>query len=102
MGTDEQAEISSRTFAFPTPLVLVLGDEGSGISLLVKRHCDALVGIPVCGPLRSLNVAVAAAVLFYEVTGRALRQGVLSAIADPETSPCSFGTFVVYAAAGFV
>jgi hypothetical protein len=56
----------------------------------------------VCGPLRSLNVAVAAAVLFYEVTGRALRQGVLSAIADPETSPCSFGTFVVYAAAGFV
>jgi len=86
VGTDEQAEISCRTFAFPTPLVLVLGDEGSGISPLVKRHCDALVGIPVRGPLRSLNVAVAAAVLFYEVMGRALRQGVPSAIPDPETS----------------
>ena len=86
VGADEQAEISCRTFAFPTPLVLVLGDEGSGISPLVKRHCDALVGIPVRGPLRSLNVAVAAAVLFYEVMGRALQQGVLSAIPDPETS----------------
>jgi 23S rRNA (guanosine2251-2'-O)-methyltransferase len=72
VGSDEQAEVSCRTFAFPTPLVLVLGDEGSGISPLVKRRCDALVSIPVRGPLRSLNVAVAAAVLFYEVTGRAL------------------------------
>ena len=86
VGADEQAEISCRTFAFPTPLVLVLGDEGSGISPLVKRHCDALVRIPVCGPLRSLNVAVAAAVLFYEVLGRVLHQRVASAIADPETS----------------
>jgi 23S rRNA (guanosine2251-2'-O)-methyltransferase len=78
VGADEQAEMSCRTFAFPAPLVLVLGDEGSGISPLVKRHCDALVGIPVCGPLRSLNVAVAAAVLFYEVVGRTLHQSVPS------------------------
>jgi 23S rRNA (guanosine2251-2'-O)-methyltransferase len=83
VGADEQAAISCRTFAFPTPLALVLGDEGSGISPLVKRHCDALVGIPVRGPLRSLNVAVAAAVLFYEVVGRELRQPAASA---PETS----------------
>jgi tRNA G18 (ribose-2'-O)-methylase SpoU len=83
VGADEQAEISCRTFAFPTPLVLVLGDEGSGISPLVKRHCDALVNIPVCGPLRSLNVAVAAAVLFYEVMGREVRQCVASAIPVP-------------------
>jgi 23S rRNA (guanosine2251-2'-O)-methyltransferase len=86
VGADEQAEISCRTFAFPSPLVLVLGDEGSGISPLVKRHCDALVSIPVCGPLRSLNVAVAAAVLFYEVMGREVRQCVASAISDPKTS----------------
>jgi 23S rRNA (guanosine2251-2'-O)-methyltransferase len=86
VGGDEQAEISCRTFAFPTPLVLVLGDEGSGISPLVKRHCDALVSIPVDGPLRSLNVAVAAAVLFYEVTGREVRQCVASAILNPKTS----------------
>jgi len=70
VGADEHAEMSCRTFAFPMPLTFVLGEEGSGISPLVKRHCDTLVSIPVRGPLSSLNVAVAAAVLFYEVMGR--------------------------------
>jgi 23S rRNA (guanosine2251-2'-O)-methyltransferase len=74
VGADEHAEVSCRTFAFPMVLALVLGEEGSGISPLVKRHCDALVSIPGRGPLRSLNVAVAAAVLFYEVMGREPRQ----------------------------
>jgi 23S rRNA (guanosine2251-2'-O)-methyltransferase len=78
VGSDEQAAVSCRTFAFPTPLVLAFGEEGGGISPLVKRHCDALVTIPVCGPLRSLNVAVAAAVLFYEVRGRELPPPVAS------------------------
>jgi 23S rRNA (guanosine2251-2'-O)-methyltransferase len=86
VGADEQAETSCRTFTFPTPLALVLGDEGSGISPLVKRHCDALVSIPVCGPLRSLNVAVAAAVVFYEVAGRELHRPVASIKPIPETS----------------
>jgi 23S rRNA (guanosine2251-2'-O)-methyltransferase len=74
VGADEQAEISCPTFMFPTPLALVLGEEEAGISPLVKRHCDVLVSIPTCGPLRSLNVAVAAAVLFYEVMGRESHQ----------------------------
>jgi 23S rRNA (guanosine2251-2'-O)-methyltransferase len=78
VGADEQADISSRLFAFPTPLTLVLGEEGSGIGQLVRRHCDALVRIPVCGPLHSLNVAAAATVLFYEVMGREPRQSVAS------------------------
>jgi 23S rRNA (guanosine2251-2'-O)-methyltransferase len=78
VGADEQAEISCQTFAFPMPLALAFGEERSGISPLVKRHCDALVSIPVRGPLRALNVAVAAAVLFYEVMGRELRQPVAS------------------------
>jgi 23S rRNA (guanosine2251-2'-O)-methyltransferase len=86
VGADEQAENSCRTFAFPTPLALVLGDEGSGISPLIKRHCDALVSIPACGPLRSLNVAVAAGVLFYEVIGRERGQRTASSRANPETS----------------
>jgi len=73
VGADEHAETSCRTFAFPSLLALVLGEEGSGLSPLLARHCDALVSIPVQGPLRSLNVAVAAAVLFYEVMGRAPR-----------------------------
>jgi 23S rRNA (guanosine2251-2'-O)-methyltransferase len=86
VGTDEQAAISCQTFAFPTPLALAFGEEECGISPLVKRHCDALVNIPVSGPLRSLNVAVAAAVLFYEVMGRELRPSVASVKPVPKRS----------------
>jgi 23S rRNA (guanosine2251-2'-O)-methyltransferase len=86
VGTDEKAAISCQTFAFPTPLALAFGEEGWGISPLVKRHCDALVKIPVCGPLRSLNVAVAAAVLFYEVRRRELRPPVEPVKAVPNRS----------------
>jgi 23S rRNA (guanosine2251-2'-O)-methyltransferase len=87
VGADEHAAMSCQTFAFPTLLALVLGEEGSGISPLVKRHCDVLVHIPARGPLRSLNVAVAAAVLFYEVMGRERRQTgtALGPIADPSS-----------------
>jgi len=68
VGTDEDADVTCHTFDFPSPLALVFGEEEKGISPLVKRHCDVLVRIPVVGPLRSLNVAVAAGVLFYAVT----------------------------------
>jgi 23S rRNA (guanosine2251-2'-O)-methyltransferase len=71
IGSDERAEATCHTFVYPSPLALVFGEEGAGISPLVKRHCDALVSIPARGPLHSLNVAVAAAVVFYEVMVRA-------------------------------
>jgi 23S rRNA (guanosine2251-2'-O)-methyltransferase len=86
VGADEHAAMSCQAFTFPTLLALVLGEEGSGISPLVKRHCDALVHIPTRGPLRSLNVAVAAAVLFYEVMGRELRQDGAAMKPIPDTS----------------
>jgi 23S rRNA (guanosine2251-2'-O)-methyltransferase len=86
VGADEQAEISCHLFAYPSPLALVFGEEGMGMHSLVKRSCDALVSIPVRGPLRSLNVAVAAAVLFYEVMGRASEGGGAAAEPLPKTS----------------
>lgn len=70
IGTDEDGEIACDTFTFPSPLALVFGEEGKGVSPLVKRHCDVLVRIPLEGPLQSLNVAVAAGVLFYAVTSQ--------------------------------
>jgi 23S rRNA (guanosine2251-2'-O)-methyltransferase len=70
IGADEQGDVACDTVTFPSPLALVFGDEGKGLSPLVKRHCDVLVRIPVTGPLRSLNVAVAAGVLFYVVTSQ--------------------------------
>lgn len=67
VGADERGEASCDRFAFPSPSALVFGEEGRGLSPLVRRHCDVLVRIPLLGALRSLNVAVAAAIFFYEL-----------------------------------
>ena len=47
---------------------IILGGEGNGISRILKEGCDALISVPSSGRLDSLNVSVAAGVLFYEVT----------------------------------
>jgi len=49
-------------------VALVLGAEDKGLSIPVKRRCDALVRIPFGGGLRSLNVAVAGAIAMYTCT----------------------------------
>lgn len=45
---------------------LVIGNEGSGVSRLVKEKCDYVVSIPMKGDIDSLNASVAAGVLAYE------------------------------------
>jgi len=49
------------------PIGLVIGNEGSGVSRLVKEKCDYVVSIPMRGDIDSLNASVAAGVLAYEV-----------------------------------
>jgi 23S rRNA (guanosine2251-2'-O)-methyltransferase len=49
------------------PLALVLGAEGRGLARLVRQRCELAVGIPVRGPLDSLNVAAAATLACFEV-----------------------------------
>lgn len=46
---------------------LVVGNEGSGVSRLVKEKCDFVVKIPMRGHIDSLNVSVATGVLLYEI-----------------------------------
>ena len=48
-------------------VVLVLGGEGSGLRPRVSQACDALVALPQCGRIQSLNVSAAAAVLLYGI-----------------------------------
>ena len=46
---------------------LVIGNEGSGVSRLVKEKCDFVVKIPMRGHIDSLNASVATGVLLYEI-----------------------------------
>lgn len=48
-------------------LGLVIGNEGSGISRLVKEHCDYISSIPMKGDIDSLNASVAAGILAFEI-----------------------------------
>ncbi len=49
------------------PIGLVIGNEGKGVSPLVKKKCDFVTSIPVRGEIESLNASVAAGILMYEV-----------------------------------
>jgi 23S rRNA (guanosine2251-2'-O)-methyltransferase len=51
-------------------LALVVGNEGKGLSRLVREHCDLLIRLPMHGHVDSLNAAVAGSIALYE----ALRQ----------------------------
>lgn len=51
---------------------LVIGNEGSGVSRLVKEKCDYIVSIPMKGDIESLNASVAAGILAYEIVRQRL------------------------------
>ncbi len=51
---------------------LVIGSEGRGLSRLVREKCDAVLSLPMCGKITSLNASVAAGVLMYEFTRQRL------------------------------
>jgi TrmH family RNA methyltransferase len=53
----------------PLRVGLVVGNEGAGLSPDVRADVDGFIGIPLRGRAESLNVAAAAAILLYELTG---------------------------------
>ena len=54
------------------PIGLVIGNEGNGVSRLVKDKCDFIASIPMTGDIDSLNASVAAGVLAYEIVRQRL------------------------------
>ena len=55
------------------PIGLVIGNEGSGVSRLVKEKCDFVAAIPMKGDIDSLNASVAAGILAYEVVRQRMK-----------------------------
>ena len=54
------------------PIGLVIGNEGEGVSRLVKETCDFVASIPMKGDIDSLNASVATGVLAYEIVRQRL------------------------------
>ncbi|MBD2503462.1 23S rRNA (guanosine(2251)-2'-O)-methyltransferase RlmB [Anabaena azotica] len=66
-GTAAGASEPLHTVSFRGPIVLVIGSEGEGLSMLTQRSCDVLVSIPLMGKTPSLNASVAAGMALYEI-----------------------------------
>ena len=58
---------------FKLPIAIVIGSEGFGMSRLVKENCDFLVKIPMKGKITSLNAAVSAGIVMYEVVEQRIK-----------------------------
>jgi len=67
VGLDEKADKRHTDIDLSVPIAMVLGGEGKGLHQLVRERCDFVVSIPAVGPIRSLNVSVAAGIALFEV-----------------------------------
>ncbi len=65
-GLDERGTESYDRIDYATPTAIVVGGEGKGLHEQVRKHCDALVRIPMAGKISSLNVSVATGVVLFE------------------------------------
>ncbi len=66
IGLDEDAEKSYTEADYTAPVGIVLGGEGKGLHNLTRKRCDFVVSLPTTGPVRTLNVSVAAGVVLFE------------------------------------
>ena len=66
-GTDMNTNKYYYDEDYKGAVAIVIGSEGFGMSRLVKENCDFLVKIPMKGKITSLNAAVSAGIVMYEV-----------------------------------
>ena len=70
IGLTGDAPLSILKFQDKTPLVVIVGSEDKGISLLTQKKCDYLLRIPLKGKTSSLNASVAAAISIFHLTSK--------------------------------
>lgn len=73
-GFEAKAERTYLDLDYTNPCALVLGGEGHGLHRLVREACDELACVPLHGPVESLNVSVATAVVLYEAARQRSRK----------------------------
>ncbi|MBE6157744.1 MAG: 23S rRNA (guanosine(2251)-2'-O)-methyltransferase RlmB [Firmicutes bacterium] len=67
VGTALENSVDYREIDYSGKIGLVIGNEGSGMSRLVKENCDFIAKIPMYGTTNSLNASVASGIMIYEV-----------------------------------
>ncbi len=67
VGLDEEGDRDYTEVDYRSPVGLVMGGEGRGLHELTRKRCDFVVSLPTVGPVKSLNVSVAAGVVLFEV-----------------------------------
>ncbi|MEU0542436.1 23S rRNA (guanosine(2251)-2'-O)-methyltransferase RlmB [Nocardia sp. NPDC005978] len=67
VGLDAGGDTTLDEFDGTAPTVIVVGSEGKGLSRLVRENCDAILSIPMAGPVESLNASVAAGVILADI-----------------------------------
>ena len=65
-GTAAEGSIPMYKADLRGPAAIVIGNEGDGMSPLVRKNCDVMVHIPMKGRISSLNASAAASILLYE------------------------------------
>ncbi len=70
IGLSGDCQLSISKFHEKSPLVVIIGAEDKGISLLTQKKCDYLLKIPLKGKTSSLNASVAAAISLFHLTSK--------------------------------
>ena len=71
-GTAAEGSIPMYKADLTGPTAIVIGNEGDGMSQLVRKNCDVMVHIPMKGRISSLNASAAASILLYEAVRQRL------------------------------
>jgi hypothetical protein len=68
VGLDGDGDVSLPEFKLSdSPLLLIVGSEGKGLSRLVSENCDQIVSIPISAKTESLNAGIAVSVALYKI-----------------------------------
>ena len=70
VGLSGDGKLSISKFFEKAPMVVIVGSEDKGISLLTQKKCDFLLSIPLKGKTSSLNASVAAAISLFHLTSK--------------------------------
>ena len=84
IGLAEEGEFTITEAELTGPIVVVIGSEDKGLSLLASKYCDQIVRIPLRGVTTSLNASVATSIVLYEIARNRWMRGISGQAPSPK------------------